>query len=152
MNGVSLPKAFGRKSPGAHLEFAWYYLLCSDSVSRDPVSGNLLRHHRDMGHLARQIKQASQRAGVTKRITSHCLRHSFATHSLEQGVPIHVLQKLMGHSDIGTTETYLHTTTDGVTAAKSPLETLLANPGRVAKKIEQKETAAKRVVLKLFAG
>lgn len=150
LNGVSLPKSFGRKSSGAHLEFGWYYLLCADHPSRDPVSGRLLRHHRDMANVARQIKQASQRAGVTKRITSHCLRHSYATHSLEQGVPIHVLQKLMGHNDISTTETYLHTTQDGVTAAKSPLETLLANPSRERKQVEQ--TQPKVIGLRLFAG
>lgn len=144
-NGVSLPKSFGRKSPSSHLEFGWYYLMCADHPSRDPVSGRLLRHHRDTANVARQIKKASQAAGVTKRITSHCLRHSFATHSLEQGVSIHVLQKLMGHNDISTTETYLHTTKDGVTAAKSPLETLLANPQSV-------NQAARPITLKLFAG
>jgi integron integrase len=133
MNGVSLPKAFGRKSPKAHLEFAWYYLFCADDYSKCPVSGRLLRHHRDMGHIGRQIKEASQRAGVTKRITSHSLRHSFATHSLENNVPIHVVQSLMGHSDIATTERYLHVTKDGVTSAKSPLEQLLANPPQRAK-------------------
>lgn len=151
LNGVSLPKSFGRKSSGAHLEFGWYYLLCADQPSRDPVSGRLLRHHRDMAHIARQIKNASLDAGVTKRITSHCLRHSFATHSLEQGVPIHVLQKLMGHNDISTTETYLHTTTDGVTAAKSPLESLLANPQSRQPSVSAQQPA-KQVILKLFAG
>ena len=152
-NGVSLPKGFGRKSPSSHLEFGWYYLMCADQPSRDPVSGRLLRHHRDMAHIARQIKEASQRAGVTKRITSHCLRHSFATHSLENGVPIHVLQKLMGHTDITTTETYLHATMDGITAAKSPLESLLANPpGRERQQVKTEKPAARPVVLKLFAG
>lgn len=128
LNGVSLPKAFGRKSSKAHLEFRWWYLLAADDYSRDPVSGRMLRHHRDMGNIGRQIKDASNRAEIDKRITSHCLRHSFASHSLEQGVPIHVVQKLMGHSDIKTTETYLHVSKDGITASKSPLESLLSNP------------------------
>ena len=124
LNGVSLPKAWSRKSSSSHLDFAWWYLFASDNYSKCPKSGRMLRHHRDMGNIARQIKQAAKRAGITKRITSHCLRHSYATHSLEQGVPIHVLQKLMGHSSIETTETYLHVAKDGATAAKSPIEAL----------------------------
>jgi hypothetical protein len=52
------------------------------------------------------------------------LRHSFATHSIENGVPIHVVQKLMGHTDISTTETYLHVSKHGATAAESPLPKL----------------------------
>jgi integron integrase len=130
LNGVSLPKAFGRKSPKAHLEFRWFYLLCADDYSRDPITGKMYRHHRDMANIGRQIKEASNRAEIDKRITSHNLRHSFATHSVEQGVPIHVLQKLLGHSNVETTATYLHASKDGVTASKSPLETLLANPGQ----------------------
>jgi integron integrase len=130
LNGVSLPKAFGRKSPKAHLEFRWYYLFCADDYSRDPITGKLYRHHRDMGNIGRQIKDASNRAEIDKRITSHNLRHSYATHSVEQGVPLHVLQKLMGHTNIETTQTYLHASKDAATAAKSPLETLLANPGQ----------------------
>jgi integron integrase len=151
-NGVSLPKAFGRKSPSAHLEFAWYYLMAADHPSRDPVSGRMLRHHRDMDNVARQIKQASRRAGVSKRITSHCLRHSYATHSIEQGVPIHVVQKLMGHNDITTTETYLHASKDGVTAARSPLENLLANPEPRPEVKPPAPAAAEPIKLRLFAG
>lgn len=130
LNGVSLPKAYGRKSPRSHLEFSWYYLLCADEYSKCPVSGRLLRHHRHMGNIGRQIKEASLRAGIPKNITSHCLRHSHATHSLEQGVPLHHVQARMGHNDMETTERYLHASVGGVTAAKSPLESLLANPGR----------------------
>jgi integron integrase len=128
MNGVSLPKAYGRKSPRSHLDFSWYYLFCADNVSKCPVSGRLLRHHRHMGHIGTQIKEASLRAGIPKNITSHCLRHSHATHSLEQGVPLHHVQARMGHNDTETTKRYLHATVDGVTSAKSPLEQLLANP------------------------
>lgn len=125
--GVSLPHAWGRKSPSSRMNFAWWYLFTADNYSKCPQSGMMLRHHRDMGHIARQIKEAAERSGCTKRITSHCLRHSFATHSLENGVPIHVLQKLMGHTDLSTTETYLHVTKDGITSAKSPLESLLGS-------------------------
>lgn len=128
LNGVSLPRAFGRKSPNAHKELAWWYLFAADNYSKCPHSGRLLRHHIDMGHIGRQIKQAAIRAKIHKRVTSHVLRHSFATHSLENGVPVHVVQALMGHDSLETTQGYLHVTTDGATAAKSPLESLLANP------------------------
>jgi integron integrase len=128
LNGVSLPNAWGRKSPSSHLDFGWWYLLAADNYSKDPVTGKTLRHHLDMGNIGRQIKRACERAGIDKRITSHCLRHSFATHSLENGVPIHVIQALMGHTSIETTQSYLHVRKDGLTAAKSPLEDLLRNP------------------------
>ena len=149
LNGVSLPKAFGRKSPGAHLEWAWWYLFAADNYSRCPQSGRLLRHHCDMGHVARQIKQAAIRAEIPKRITSHCLRHSFATHSLENGVPIHIVQALMGHTSIETTEGYLHVTQDGATAAQSPLERLLANP---AMPRSQPLTKSGSPALRVYAG
>jgi integron integrase len=128
LNGVSLPGNFGKKSPSAHKSFAWWYLFSADQYSKAPISGKMLRHHADMGNIARRIKEAAERCGFAKRVTSHCLRHSFATHSIENGVPIHVVQKLMGHTDIRTTERYLHMAKDGVSAAKSPLEQLLANP------------------------
>lgn len=146
LNGVSLPYAFGRKSPKAHLDFAWWYLFASDKYSRDPKSGRLLRHHRDMGHISRCITQAVRRAGIPKRITSHCLRHSFATHSLEAGVRLHVLQQLMGHNDLETTAGYLHVTKDGATSARSPLTDLLAR--RVEPVAEKNEKPA----LNVFAG
>jgi integron integrase len=150
LNGVSLPHAFGRKSPSAHRQFAWWYLFSADRYSKDPITGKLFRHHQDMGHVARQIKEAAERCGFSKRVTSHCLRHSFATHSLENNVPVHVVQKLMGHTDIRTTETYLHVSKDGATAAKSPLEMLaheLANPRPVEKQQEPEKPA-----LRLFVG
>lgn len=131
LNGVSLPSAFGRKSPSARLSLAWWYFLPAANYSRCKRTGGYYRHHVHMGHIARQIKQAAELAEIPKRITSHCIRHSFATHSLENGVPIHVVQKLMGHTDIATTESYLHVCKDGVSSAKSPLESLassLANP------------------------
>lgn len=146
MNGVSLPKAFGRKSPKSHLSFGFWYLFAADNYSKCPVSGRLLRHHRDMGNIARQIKEASERAEIYKRITSHCMRHSWATHSLEGGVPIHVVSKLMGHSSIETTAGYLHVEKSGITSAKSPLETLLANPGHRKPPAEPAKPFVLRVV------
>lgn len=149
INGVSLPDAFGRKSPKAHNTFAWYYLFCADDYSKCPHSGKLYRHHRDMDNVGRQIKNAVERAGIDKRITSHCLRHSYATHSFENGVPIHVVSKLMGHSSIEITQTYAHVSKDGITSAKSQLETLLEYPNIATEPRNAPET---KPTLRLFVG
>jgi integron integrase len=124
LNGVSLPSAWDRKSPSSRIDFNWWYLFPSDNYSKCPKSGKLLRHHRDMNNVARCIKQASQRAKIPKRITSHCLRHSFATHSLEAGVPIHYIQQILGHKSIETTQRYLHCMKSAATAMVSPIDRL----------------------------
>jgi len=124
LNGVSLPDGFGRKCRSAHLEFAWWYLFASDNYSRCPRSGTLYRHHRDKSHIGRLIKDAVKRAGIDKRITSHSLRHSWATHSNEMGVDIRTIQVLLGHSDIRTTEIYVHANQHRATASRNPLQEL----------------------------
>jgi integron integrase len=148
LNGVSLPDGFGRKCKSAHKEFGWWYLFASDSYSKCPRSGALYRHHRDKSHIGRLIKDGVKRAGIDKRITSHCIRHSAATHANEMGVDIRTLQVLLGHADIRTTEIYVHANKDKATASKNPLEELLANPQLVTehRKSEEKPT------LRIFAG
>jgi integron integrase len=151
-NGVSLPGAFDRKSPRAANEWKWYYLFPSDHLSRDD-EGRLKRHHRDASNVSREIKAASERAGIDKRITSHNLRHSYATHSIEHGVPIHTLQMLLGHTDIRTTEGYLHASKEGATAAKSPISALaglLANPKIAIER--RKDNEQEPPELRIFAG
>lgn len=131
LNGVSLPYAWGKKSPSSHRDFAWWYLFSADNYSRSPHDGRLLRHHRDMGHIGRQIRDAARKAGIPKRITSHCLRHSFVTHSLEGNVPIHIVQALAGHTSMETTQEYAHLRQDAATATPSPIDALgklLAQP------------------------
>jgi integron integrase len=142
LNGVSLPGAWGRKSPSSRLDFAWYYLFASDNYSKCPHTGSMLRHHRDSSGYSRSLRDAVRACGIPKRITPHCLRHSFATHSIEGGLPIHVLKELMGHTNIETTQTYLHVSQDGATSAKSPIESI--NDAR--------HDEAEPVLLKLFAG
>jgi integron integrase len=149
LNGVSLPDAYGRKSPSSRLNFAWWYLFAADNYSRCPHTNNLYRHHRDMGNIARQIKEAAIKSGCNKTITSHCLRHSFCTHSLEMGTDIHLLKEIMGHVDLATTETYLHATKDRLNSVKSPLEAILES----SKIAERKESDTKQVgPLRLFVG
>ena len=124
LSGISLPGAWGRKSPSSRFDLGWWYLLPSDNYSPCPDTGVLYRHHRDMGNIGRSITRAAKKAGIRKRITSHCLRHSFATHSLERGMPIHYLQQLLGHESIETTERYLHCMKSAATSCVSPLDML----------------------------
>ena len=74
--------------------------------------------------LQKAVKIAVDRAGITKRVGTHTFRHSFATHLLEDGVNIRVVQELMGHADVKTTEIYTHVMEKDIQAVKSPLETL----------------------------
>jgi integron integrase len=122
--GVSLPHAFRRKSPKACLELPWYYLFCSNNLSRCPETGVVARHHRDSGHVNRSLKEAAQRAGVLKRVTSHILRHSSATHLHQSGVPMRDLQQLLGHTDIRTTEGYVHSDQSVTLRMISPIDRL----------------------------
>lgn len=133
LNGVSLPHAWARKSPSSRLDFAWWYLLASDRYSKCPRTGELLRHHRHRTHLGLEIGRAARRAGIEKRVTSHVLRHCYATHANEMGVDVTVLQKLLGHNDVRTTMIYVHANQAKATAAKSPLESLMRNPAARAR-------------------
>jgi len=126
-NGVALPDAFRRKSPSACNDLRWYWLFPSDTLSRGD-DGVLCRWHRHEDHIGRQVSTAAKRAGIMTRVTSHVLRHSYATHSHEQGVPMRTLMELLGHVDIRTTEIYVHADQHAATAAKSPLESLVSQP------------------------
>lgn len=132
-NGVSLTAGYSRKHKSAHHDFKWYYLFPSDNETRCPDTGVLYRHHRNRSSVSRQIKKDAEIAGIDKRMTSHILRHAWAVHSLENGVDIRTIQELAGHSDIRTTAAYLHAKKDGVTAAPSPLASLLEKPIRPEK-------------------
>ena len=78
----------------------------------------------DPWSLDRAIKRAVKLAGVTKRITSHTFRHSFATHLLQTGTDIRTIQSLLGHNDVSTTMIYTHVLRQGGQGVKSPLDTL----------------------------
>ena len=93
-------------------------------LSKDPRSDAFRRHHVLESGLQKAVKIAVDRAGITKRVGTHTLRHSFATHLLEDGVNIRVVQELMGHADAKTTEIYTHVMEKDIQAVSSPLETL----------------------------
>lgn len=122
---VELPGAFERKSPLAASELRWYWIFCSHSLSRNPEHGWIGRYHVDESNIGREVKKAAEKAGLTKRITPHTFRHSFATHLLEQGTDLKTIQELMGHESIETTQIYLHVRQNGIGSTKSPLQAVL---------------------------
>lgn len=121
---VWLPDALARKYPRAPESWEWQYVFPSKVLSRDPASGVIRRHHVNESGLQKAIRAARAKAGINKRVTSHTLRHSFATHLLEAGTNIRVVQKLLGHSDVKTTEIYTHVLQQNLGAVTSPLDTL----------------------------
>jgi site-specific recombinase XerD len=90
----------------------------------DPRTGDERRHHVLESSLQKAVKVAADRAGITKRIGCHTFRHSFATHMLEDGVNIRVVQELMGHADVKTTEIYTHVMEKDIAATLSPLDSM----------------------------
>jgi len=121
---VWLPHALARKYPNAPKAWEWQFVFPAKSLAKDPENGDIRRHHVAGSNLQKAIRRATEKAGITKRVTSHTLRHSFATHLLENGTNIRVVQKLMGHRDVKTTEIYTHVLQQNLDAVKSPLDLL----------------------------
>jgi integron integrase len=121
---VYLPESLARKYRGAAKEFRWQYVFPSKSWSTDPRTGAVRRHHVLESGLQKAVKVAVHRAGITKRVSCHTFRHCFATHLLENGVNIRVVQELMGHADVKTTEVYTHVMEKHIDAVVSPLDAL----------------------------
>lgn len=119
---VYLPHALAFKYPGAVRDWGWQYVFPARDLSSDPRSGALRRHHLSEQGYQRALKQAVRSAGVVKPATSHALRHSFATHLLENGYDIRTVQELLGHEDVSTTQIYTHVLNRGGLGVRSPLD------------------------------
>jgi integron integrase len=127
---VYIPEALARKYPKASRETGWQWVFPAKLRSQDPRSGLEMRHHVLESVLQKAVKRAAQQAGIDKRVGCHTLRHSFATHMLENGVNIRVLQELLGHADVKTTEIYTHVMARDIRSLQSPLDKLLVDSKR----------------------
>lgn len=122
--GVYLPHALTVKYPRAGVEFAWQWFFPSKSLLRDPRSGLRRRHHVHKNSIMMAAKNAARTAQIDKAVSCHTLRHSYATHLVEDGVDLRSIQELLGHNSVETTQIYTHVASPASRRVHSPLDTI----------------------------
>ena len=126
---VWLPDALERKYTNAAREFGWQYLFPASRLAVDPRSGIEEGHHLDESAVQRAVKEAVREVGIHNHAGCHSLRHSFATHLLEDGYDIRTIQELLGHADVKTTMIYTHVLQRaGGRGVRSPLDVMQGSP------------------------
>ncbi len=125
---IEVPHAFARKDPRAGQRWPWFWVFPATRPYYDRETGERRRHHLHESVVQRAMKRAVKQAGLAKRATCHSLRHSFATHLLEDGYDIRTVQRLLGHRSVKTTMIYTHVLNRGPGAVKSPIDSLSQHP------------------------
>ena len=113
--------ALAKKYPSESRQLGWQYLFLASKLAIDSQKNLWRRHHLDVSSIQKAVKLAAAKAGVNKQVSCHTLRHSFATHLLQNGADIRTVQEQLGHADVKTTEIYTHVLKRGGHGVLSPL-------------------------------
>jgi integron integrase len=125
---VELPDALAAKYPNAGREWPWTWVFPATRTYVHEPTGAVRRHHLHETVVQDAVRQAVLRAGLSKRVSCHTFRHSFATHLLESGTDIRTIQALLGHNDVATTMIYTHVLNRGPAGVRSPADDLFPSP------------------------